>query len=176
MAIIETPTEHDASEEIRPIFEAVEQVISFVPRPTQMLATSPVILKSWWDVMKYYGDAPEFSRELTAYIRLLVAVHGEFPFCIQFNTIALSKLLGLSEEQVAEAIRDPQLARLPENERALLLFVLEVVKHPEDVSETDVQALRKHGWSDRQIFEGAYYGAWMMLVGLLFNAFKMHEE
>jgi len=103
-------------------------------------------------------------------------VHGEFPFCIQFNTAALKNYLGQSDQQVAEVIHDPRKARLRENERALLLFVLKVVKEPEDVSEMDVRALHEHGWSDQQIFEGAYYGAWMLLVGLLFNAFKMHEE
>jgi len=176
MAIIKTPTELDASDEIRPVFDAVKGILSFVPRPTQMLGTSPAILKGWWDIQKHFGEAPEFPPELTAHIRLLVAVHGGFPFCIQFNTAALKKFLGLSDEQVAETILDPSRARLAEKERALLLFVLKVVKEPDDVSAEDVQALREQGWTDQQIFEGAYYGAWMLLVGLLFNAFKMHEE
>ena len=41
MAIVHTPTELDARDEIRPVFDAVKGMLTFVPRPTQMLGASP---------------------------------------------------------------------------------------------------------------------------------------
>jgi hypothetical protein len=175
MALINTPTEINASAEIRPIFDKVKQLVSIVPRPTQMIGTSPALLNQWWEYTQHFLQHSEFSKGLLAHIRLLVSVHGEFPFCTEFNTEALKIRHGLSDEEVSLVVRDPSQAKLPVNERALLLFVLRAVREPEDVSAQDVQALRELGWSDEHIFEATYYGGWMLLLGLLFYAFKMDE-
>jgi hypothetical protein len=175
MALINTPTESTANEEIRPIFDAVRNIVSFVPKPTQMIGTSPMLLKQWWEYTQHFLRHAKLSTDLLRYIRLLVSVHGEFPFCTEFNTAGLKKMQVLSDEEVSTILRDPSQARLPENELALLLFVLRAVAEPEEVSADDVQALRAQGWSDEHIFEATYYGGWMLLLGLLFNAFKMHE-
>jgi alkylhydroperoxidase family enzyme len=176
MALLNTPTEKDANPEVQAVFQAVKDIVTFVPRPTQMLATSPPILKSWWATQGHFIESGRFSRELLTYIRLLVSVNCEFPFCIEFNTVALKMLLGLSDEDVAEAIREPSRARLPANERAVLLFVLHAVREPEEISQKEIQELRDHGWNDQDIFEAAYYGTWMVLMGMLFNTFRMSEE
>ncbi len=175
MALLRTPSEVDASPVVRSIYNSVTDIVTFVPQPTRMLATSPAILEAWWDTQKHFMDGGRFSKELLAYIRLLVSVHCDFPFCIEFNTVSLKMILSLRDEEVNEAIQDPSRARLPESERALLLFVLHVIREPDDISAEEVQALRDLGWLDEDIFEAAYYGAWMLLVGRLFNAFKMHE-
>lgn len=175
MANINTPTEASAGEEIEPIFDAVRNIVGFVPKPTQLLGTSPALLKNWWDYTQHFINRTELSFDLLNYIRLLVAVHGEFPFCIEFNTAGIKAKTGMSDDEVVAIIRDPSLARLPDSERALLLFVLRVVSEPETISAADVQELRDTGWTDELIFEASYYGGWMLLLGLLFNAFDMHE-
>ena len=176
MANIDTPTAVTAGDEIRPIFDAVEGLLGYVPKPTQLLGTSPALLKNWWDYTKHFYQHPVFSKELLNHIRLLVAVQGEFPFCTEFNTGLLKAKTGMSDDEVVELMRDPSVARLPDNERALLQFVLRVVNEPETIGADDVQALRDIGWTDELIFEASYYGGWMLLLGLLFNAFDMHEE
>jgi hypothetical protein len=176
MAIINTPTEANASEEIRPIFDAIKSIVGFVPKPTQLLGTSPALLKNWWGYTQHFMQHPAFSLELLNHIRLLVAFQGEFPFCIEFNSERLKAKSDMSDEDLAKLLRDPARANLPENERAILLFVLKAVREPEEISSGNVQALRDLGWSDEHIFEAVYYGGWMTLLGLLFNTFDMHQE
>ncbi len=175
MALISTPMESCGSEEIRPIFDAVRQLVSFVPRPTQMLGTSPALLKQWWEYTTYFGEHPRFSRDLRTHLRLLVSAQGDFPFCTLFNSAALKMTQDLDDDEVARVIRDPSGARLPADELALLLFVLRAVGQPDEVSQQDVAALHALGWSDEHIFEATYYGAWMLLLGRLFYVFKMDE-
>ena len=175
MAIIQTPTEENPPEEVKAVFETIKDIVSFVPKPTQLPATSPAILNNWWNSSSYFLQHPKLSRTLLTHIRMLVATHNEFPFCIEFNSVALKMLTGLSDDEVAAIRQDPQQAFLPENDKALLLFVLRAVTQPENVAAEDVEALHALGWTDEHIFEATYYGAWMVLVGLLFNAFKMHE-
>ncbi|MCP4599904.1 MAG: hypothetical protein GY847_05070 [Proteobacteria bacterium] len=176
MAIINTPTEANASGEIQPIFDAIKGFVGFVPKPTQLIGTSPALLKNWWNYTQYFMRHPRFSFELLNHIRLLVAFQGEFPFCIEFNSARLKANTGLSKEGLTKLLHDPSKANLSENERAMLLFVLKAVREPEEVSSKDVQALRDLDWSDEHIFEAVYYGGWMMLLGLLFNTFDMHEK
>lgn len=176
MAIIDIPAQNDTSDGVREIFEAVRARVGVVPKPTRLLGTSPALLKSWWGYTKHFLGQPVFSQELLTHIRLLASVHGDFPFCVEFNTTLLMKRMGIDADAAVEIIRDPTTARLVDRERALLLFVLRVVSEPETLAAADVQALRERGWTDEQIFEAAYYGAWMLLLGRLFTAFKMHEE
>lgn len=176
MPNINTPTDETASEDVRPIFDAVKDYLGFVPKPTQLLGTSPALLANWWSYTKHYFTHPVFSAALLNHIRLLVAVHSEFPFCIEFNTALLKKKTGMSDDEVVALIRDPSRAQLAHTERALLVFVLRVVTEPETISQKDVQELRDIGWTDEQIFEASYYGTWMLHLGALFNAFKMHED
>jgi len=176
MSNIDTPTPATANEAIRPIFDAVANLLGHVPKPTRLLGTSPALLNNWWDYTQHFFNHPVFSHELLNHIRLLVAFHGEFPFCIEFNTKLLQAKTGMSDDEVLEIIRDPSKARLPEEERALLLFVLRVVNEPETIGVDDIQALRDLSWTDEHIFEASYYGGWMLLLGMLFNAFDMHED
>ena len=177
MSIIEIPAASGAEESVQPLFDRVKSIIGFVPKTTRMLGTSPFLLSQWWEYINYFHvQHSAFSRDFLTYVRLLAAVHGEFPFCIEFNSATLENTSRHTHADIAEIIRDPSRAHLPDGERALLLFVLRAIGEPEEVTAEDVQALRDIGWSDEHIFEATYYGAWMLLIGLLFNAFKMHEE
>jgi alkylhydroperoxidase family enzyme len=56
-------------------------------------------------------------------------------------------------------------------QRALLLFVLKVVRAPEAVQAADVEALREMGWTDPDIFDAAFHGTSMISASRLFKAF-----
>jgi alkylhydroperoxidase family enzyme len=67
------------------------------------------------------------------------------------------QLQGQDQKDVdAIAEGDPSRSQVTEKERVLLEFVKVLTLEPAKVRDTDVEALRKAGWMDEQIFEAAF--------------------
>ena len=78
----------------------------------------------------------------------------------------------MSDADLENLKADPENAPLEEFQKKMLLFVLKVVKSPEDVSKDDIEKLRQLGWSDEHIFDAAFHGASMAAPSILYQAFS----
>lgn len=67
---------------------------------------------------------------------------------------------------------NPENAPLEDFHKALLLFVLKVIKTPDQVEEKDVERLRDMGWTDQDIFDAAFHGAAMIGASKMYRAFR----
>lgn len=79
----------------------------------------------------------------------------------------------------AQAIRDGvPLDRVPVTpaERLLLEFVGELTKHAYRITDSQVDGLRRTGWTDEQIAEAVYVGALFNLFVRLADAFDIHPK
>jgi alkylhydroperoxidase family enzyme len=79
--------------------------------------------------------------------------------------------------EAAQAIRDgiaiDQLPITPE-ERLLLRLVETLTKHAYRITDEQVQELRDVGWTDAQIAEAVYNGAYFNMAVRLADAFDIH--
>ena len=67
------------------------------------------------------------------------------------------QLQGQNEKDVdAIATAEAGKAELPEKERVLLEYVKVLTLEPAEVRDTHVEALRKAGWTDEQVFEASF--------------------
>jgi alkylhydroperoxidase family enzyme len=82
-------------------------------------------------------------------------------------------LQGVSFGKTAEALRDGDIdaADLNTKERLLLDFVATITRHAYKVTDEQVDALRKAGWTDEQIAEAVYDAALFNLFVRLADAF-----
>jgi len=88
-------------------------------------------------------------------------------------------LQGEEFESAAQAIRDgTPLEQVPitEAERVLLEFVGTLTRHAYRITDGEVEALRRVGWSDEQIAEAVYDGALFNLFVRLADAFDIHPQ
>lgn len=175
MAIIETQTAETASGQVKAFYDELLKLMPAIPKPLQLSSASPDLFDITSRQMKYFMSHPTLSPLLQAYIRMLVAFRTEYPYCVDLNTRLLKTLGNLDDGQVTAARNDPEAARLDEKDKGMLKFVVKAVSAPEDVGTGDIEALRRTGWSDADIFDAASLGANMVAMGLLFNIFKMHE-
>lgn len=176
MALIPIQTPENAGGRVKEIFDTILKVAPRVPRPVQMMSASPELMEPYWALIRRFIEHPRLSQLLKTHIRLLVAIDSGFPYCTEYNSQILKTLGGLSDEEVAAVRADPERAALDEKEKTMLRFVLKVVKTPEDVTQADVDAVKAAGWSEPDLFEASFQGAYMVTMGILFNAFKMHED
>lgn len=69
---------------------------------------------------------------------------------------------------------EPEKAKgLAPKERELLKFVKRLTLEPSKVSDPDVEALRKAGWNDDQIFEAAFDTALFAFFNRMADAFGL---
>jgi len=142
-----------------------------VPDPLILMSASPGLAHAQSNIIRYYLNNDRLDRGLLSMIRYLAATEHGYRFCIDFNA-GLLKLAGGMSDADLEALRsNPENAPLEESEKAMLLFVLKVIKQPDTVEKADVESLRELGWSDQDIFDAAYHGTTMVGMSLLYKAF-----
>lgn len=175
MAIIKTQSAQTATGKVKEFYDEILKIMPMIPKPLQLASASPNLFAIISQQMKYFMTHPTLGPLLQAYIRMLVAFNTDYPYCIDLNTNVLKMMGKLSDEQIVAARKNPDEAKLSDKEKAMLKFVVRAVSEPEEIQELDVEALRRVGWSDHDIFDAASIGVNMVAMGMLFNIFKMHE-
>lgn len=176
MALIQTVAMEDAEGKVKEVYDQLMETARVIPRPMQMMSASPDLLAIQIQSLGHYFQHPTLGFALLAHIRLLVAHHFKYPYCVEFNSSLLQMLTDITDEQLDAVKADPAAAPLDERDNAMLLFVMKSVTMPDDVEQADVDALKKIGWTEKDIFEAAHHGADMIRHGTLFKAFKIAEE
>ena len=142
-----------------------------VPEPLVLMSASPELTHLQSGVIRHFMTHEKLDMGLLATIRYLVASEEGYQFCINLNSGILKMAGGMSDSDLEALKANPDAAPLEESQKALLLFVLKVVRTPDEVKEADVDELRKLGWSDQDIFEAAFHGASMIGASKLYKAF-----
>ena len=80
---------------------------------------------------------------------------------------------GAEHRETAQAIRDGDFERMPISDaERVLLGLIEILTHtPWQITDAHVAAVRDAGWSDAQIAEAVYVGAFFALCVRLADAF-----
>ena len=142
-----------------------------VPDPLILTSASPELTQLQSGIIRHYMTHEKLDMGLLATIRYLVANHYDYQYCINLNAGILKQAGGLSDSDLETLRENPETAPLEDFQKALLLFVLKVVRAPNEVQEGDVEALREMGWTDQDIFEAAYHAVSMIAGSTLFKAF-----
>jgi len=175
MALIQTVTAEEAEGKVKEVYDRLMETARVIPRPMQMMSASPDLLAIQIQSLGYYFRHPTLGFALLGHIRLLVAHHFNYPYCVDFNSSLLQMLTEITDEQLDAVKADPAEAPLEAKDKAMLLFVLKSVKTPDSVEQVDVDALKEMNWTEKDIFEATHHGADMIRHGTLFKAFNMAE-
>jgi hypothetical protein len=141
-----------------------------VPKPLIMYSASPGMMDAMSGIIQYYMGHKTLSFPLQALIRYLVSCHANYSWCEQFNG-ALLKQAGMTDDDLSAVQKDPGLAPIEDNEKAMLSFVLKVIKEPESVTRHDIEDLKAQGWQDPDILDAAQLGANMTANRIMNTAF-----
>ena len=142
-----------------------------VPPPLVLMSASPDLLQLQSQIIRHYMTHTKLDMGLLAVIRYLAASEYNYEFCIKMNTGILKMAGGFSDAELEELKKNPENAQMEDSQKALLLFVLKVIKTPEEVKEADVDKLREMGWSDQDIFDASFHGTSMIGMSKLYKAF-----
>ena len=103
MATIKLIEEHEASPEVREVYEDVKRHfdLDFVPNVIKAMAHNPQALKEQWEGLKVAED--RWGKETFYLLSLAVDVADGCDYCISFDT-AMLKRLGWDDAKIEELV------------------------------------------------------------------------
>jgi len=150
MSRIPTPANIDAAPTAaKPLLEAVNKQLGFVPNLFRVVANSPAALEGYLGMSGALakGRLPAQTRERIA---LAVAQINGCDYCLSAHSELGKSFAKLSEAEIAA---NRQGGSLDPKADAAVRFSAKVARERGHISDADVQAVRMAGYDDAQIVE-----------------------
>ena len=150
---IRVPEEGDLPDDVLELWEAPLEKLGFVPNVLRLYALRPSHLVAWNDhyeeLMKGDSGLTKAEREMIA---VVVSVANRCEYCIAAHSAALRKLT--KDPPLADAIAaDHASAPIEPKVSAMLDYAVKLTREPEAMTEADVDALRRAGWTDEDVMD-----------------------
>ncbi len=175
MALLKMVPPDQAEGKLAELYGDAEKFFGMVPNNVRLFGVSSDLLENQVQFATYFMKHPRLSAPLLAMIRMLAAHASDSHYCAKMNTAMLIQK-GITLDQVEEMKSDPGKAPLDGNEKAMLIFILKAIRDPHAISAAEIDDLRVHGWSDKDIIDGLAHGARAVATNLLFDAFKLESD
>ena len=124
------------------------------------MANAPTVLRGYLDLNRAMKRS-HLDRRITERIALAAQEWIGCEYCVAAHTAAAQKL-GLNDRDIALAKQgtatDPAIA-------SIVAFGQQVIAAPAEISDSDVEGLRSHGYRDEQIAEVVGIASLMLLTG-----------
>lgn len=148
MPRIQPAAPNKITEDAQETLTQIEQKLGMAPNLTQTLAHSPVTLKSYWDFWQTMSGG-RLAPKIRSQVALAVSEANGCAYCVSVHC-ALGKADGLTADEIADGRQgvSPSSAA-----GAALHFTREVVDKRGQVSTSDLDRLRRAGFSDEEITE-----------------------
>lgn len=148
MARIPSLEIENAPQQSRPLMEAVQKKLGFVPNIYKSLANAPAVLEGFLGFGQALGQGT-LPAKLREQIALTIAGANTCDYCASAHT-AIGKKLGLDDAELTANLRadssDPKT-------KAALTFARAINDREGFVTDEQLRAVREAGYDDQQIVE-----------------------
>lgn len=175
-SMIPYTSESQATGEVKEIYSQVKGAFGMIPAPIMQHSVSPDLLKNHWDYFGAISKNKNFSPKFSAIMRMGIASLDKFEhcaYCVDGNAMMLKHMFKMSDKDIKHLQKTPLDAKLDTKEKKMLTFLLQAAKSPSTLSKVDYDALRKLGWTDKDIFEGLKMATQMIAAIYMVNSLKI---
>ena len=138
----------EADPKAKALLDGVKKKLGMTPNLMRTMANSPAVLDAYLGFSNALGKG-SLASKLREQIALTVGELNGCQYCLSAHS-ALGKMVGLSDEEIADSRRSVSPDRKTE---AVLQFASKVVTERGWVSDDDVAALRTVGADDAEVAE-----------------------
>jgi uncharacterized peroxidase-related enzyme len=169
-------SEGPLGERLEAYFNKCEEKLGFVPNVLKAYAFSPVKLQAFADMyndlMLADSGLSKLEREM---IGVVVSSANHCHYCLVAHGAAVRQLSG--DPQLGEVlVANYRAAALSPRHRAMLDFAWKVTVSPDEMDEPDREALRGHGFADRDIWDIAAVAAFFNMTNRMASAVDMRPN
>ncbi len=166
----------EAKNDVKAVYEEITKAWGFVPIVLKQYSLNPKLLRIQWELYKELGTNKNFDPKMLAMMRMLLGESQDCTYCLGLNKGMLLNMFKVPMDELVALSKDPRSAKLEKKQKAMLLFILKAVKTPHDTNSKDIEALKKLGWSDKDIFEGVKSGTNVVAATLFIDALKLQKD
>lgn len=164
MAWIRVIHEHEADNALRCLYESIAAARGKVANIVKVQSLRPSAMRAHIDLYKtVMFEASGITRAEREMIAVAVSSANHCAYCVAHHAEALrhywedaTTLQALIEQREVPGISD--------RDNAMLQYAVKLTKHPREIAEEDVQALRTQGLSDIDILDLAQVVAYFNFV------------
>jgi len=170
------PALSDLPQDVRARIEAVQQKAGFVPNVFLTLAHRPEEFRAFF---AYHDALMEKEGGITKAEREMIVVATSSANQCQYCVVAHGAILRiraknpLIADQVAANYRK---ADITERQKAMLDFALKVSQRSAEVGAADFEAMKRHGFSDEDIWDVGAISALFALSNRMANLIEMRPN
>jgi uncharacterized peroxidase-related enzyme len=165
------PARDEVPEDVATLFAKAESKLGFVPNVMRVMALRPGHLMRWFahydDLMRGESGLSKAQREMIA---VVVSAANRCTYCVVSHSAAVRVETG--DPTLADFLAtNYRHAPLEPRDRAMLDFAHKLTVASDQVEDDDVEELRRHGFSDEDVFDIAEVAAMFNFTNRLASAF-----
>ncbi len=135
-----------------------------VPSPLLLMSASPPLFNIYKQILMHYLSHEHLQPKLLACIRYAVAYRSHFAACVETNRDILN-LHGVTDLSCLED--EKPLPDMNHGDAQTFAFAVDALFHPDRVTRVRIQQLVDTGISEQILFDAAYHGAMLLMMGPL---------
>ncbi len=124
-------------------------------------------------IQSYLLDETTLSYDIKEAIALLISIENGCKMCVDVHK-GIAKMLGLTDERIAEILQGVDAINTDDKEKALLNFCIRASqKDNYKIQKEEIDALKEMGYSDVQIVEAVSITGYFNYINTLSNVFSL---
>ena len=150
MGYLKTISEDQAENLVLEQYQAAQKSLGYVPNYVKSFSTHPEVYDAWTKLIGAIRSKMRLRRyELVTFA---AAMELECTYCMLAHGSILRKNFFTAAQLIA-IVKDFHNADLAPEEVALMSFAQKIIKNAHEVSESDIDELRKQGLEEREILD-----------------------
>lgn len=163
----------DAEGEIKEIYTEIEKKYGFIPDTIKIQSINPFYLKQYIKQANYFETNTSMSAKFRMITNFLISHLDKTTFCIDLLETFLLNKFNLTQEEINRIVKIPESAPLEKKEKALLLFLLKVLKNSNSITKEDFDILSRYGYLEEDVFDALNFATQMRKYHIIFNTINM---
>jgi uncharacterized peroxidase-related enzyme len=152
MPFVNEIEETEADGHLRELYGKIEQRLGFLPHYFKTLGAKPAVIEAQLQMSDAVMADGALSMIVKEQIGLVVSGINSSTYCVMFH-MELLRRFGVDKSLARKLTADYENAAVDSNVKTLFRFADKLTRHPDDIEESDTDALKKAGWDDAAVRE-----------------------
>lgn len=152
MPFVNEIEETQADAHLLEIYGKIERELGFLPHYFKTLGAKPAVIEAQLQLNPAIMVDAALPMVIKEQIGLVVSGINSSAYCIMFH-MELLRRFGVDKNLARKLTADYESAAVEPAVKELFRFAEKLTRHPDDISESDTDALKKAGWDDAAVRE-----------------------